>query len=141
MKLNVLDRLLTSNLLPAEGSFTNLKLLRVARENLSFTEEEHGELNFTQDGEQIKWNDFVTINKATGNKLEGDPELLAKMIAKNPDNFERKSSVPEKEIEIGEVVKGLIVKTLKKLDKEEKLQEQHMSLYLKFIEDEKAIKK
>jgi len=140
MKLNVLDRLLLLNMLPAEGSYTNLKLVREVREGLSFTEEEHGHLNFKTENEQIKWNDFITTNKATGEKLEGDPEFIVKMVAKNPDNFETKQAVGEKEIKIGEVAKGLIVKELKKLDKEEKLQENHMPLYGKFIEDEKAVK-
>lgn len=99
MELNVLERMLLLNLLPAEGSFTNLKLLRTARENLSFTEEENKQLNFRQKGDQILWTD----------------------------------SVDEKEIKIGEVVTQMIVKALQKLNKEEKLKTEHMSLYEKFI--------
>jgi len=55
MKLNVMERLLTQNLLPEKGSFTNLKLVRVARENLSFTEAENKALAFKQNGEQVTW--------------------------------------------------------------------------------------
>ena len=100
MKLNVLERLLLLNILPKEGTFTNLKLLRVARENLSFTEEENEALKFKQENDQIIW-----VNDAVG----------------------------DKEIDTGEVVKGLIVKELKKLDKEEKLKDEFLSLFEKFV--------
>ena len=63
MKLNVLERLVTLNLLPAEGSFTNLKLIRVAKEVLSFDEKEHKTLQFTQVGDQMTWNTAVIIEK------------------------------------------------------------------------------
>jgi len=102
MELNVLERLLVLNLLPKEGTFTNLKLLRVARENLSFTEEENKVLKFKQENDQIVW-----VNDA----------------------------VDAKEIDTGEVVKELIVKELKKLDKEEKLKDEFLSLYSKFIKE------
>ena len=46
MKLNVLERIVLLNILPQQGSFSNLKLLRVAKEALSFTEEENKLLNF-----------------------------------------------------------------------------------------------
>ena len=100
MELTILERLIVSNLLPAQGNFVNLKLLRVTRESLSFTEEENKLLNFRQEGDQMKWNDGV---------------------------------VEDKEIEIGEVVTQLIVKELKKLNDEEKLQNEQFSVYEKFL--------
>lgn len=107
MRLSVLDRLLLLNLLPAEGSFANLKLLRVAREELSFNEEENKSLNFRQEGEQMVWEDV---------------------------------SFPMQEVNLGKVVSDLIVKALEKLDKEEKLRAEHMSVCEKFLptpEDDK----
>ena len=101
MKLNVLERLLVLNLLPAEGSYTNLKLMRKAKENLSFTEDENKLLNFKQDGDSLRWADNV---------------------------------VPDKEIDIGEIVTQIIVKALKKLNDEAKLKLEHMSVYEKFVE-------
>jgi len=100
MTLNVLERLLLLNLLPAEGSYTNLKLMRKAKENLSFTEDENKLLNFKQDGDSLRWADNV---------------------------------VPDKEIDIGEIVTQIIVKALKKLSDEEKLKIEHESLYEKFV--------
>ena len=64
MVLNVLERLLLLNLLPAEGSYTNLKLMRKAKENLSFTEDENKLLAFKHEGEQLLWVDNVVEDKA-----------------------------------------------------------------------------
>jgi len=43
--------------------------------------------------------------------------------------------VPEKEITLGETAEGIIVKALKKLDKEMKLRAEHMTVYAKFIKE------
>ena len=101
MELSVLERLILLNLLPNEGNYANLKLLRVARESLSFTDEEHKVLKFKQEGDQMRWED---------------------------------GAVGEKEIKVGEVVSQLISKELKKLNSEEKLKEEHTSLYEKFVD-------
>ena len=63
MKMTVIERLVTLNLLPAEGSFTNLKLIRVAKEVLSFNEEEHKVLQFKQVENQVTWNTTVVLEK------------------------------------------------------------------------------
>ena len=43
VKLNVLERLTVASLLPEKGSFLNLKLVREAKEILSFSDKEHKE--------------------------------------------------------------------------------------------------
>lgn len=63
LTLTVLDRLLLLNLLPAEGSFTQLKLLRVAKEELSFSDKEHKTLNFKQNEANMTWTDDPVILK------------------------------------------------------------------------------
>lgn len=55
MKLGVFERLILLNILPKEGDFLTLKIIRKLREELSFTEAEHKELQFQQEGGQIKW--------------------------------------------------------------------------------------
>jgi hypothetical protein len=55
MLLSVFDRLILLNILPHEGDYTTLKILRQLREDLSFSEEEHAALQFTQDGTNMKW--------------------------------------------------------------------------------------
>lgn len=63
MKLSVSDRLTMLNLLPKEGTFVNLKLIRVAREELSFNEVENRALGFQQKGNQLTWDPKVVISK------------------------------------------------------------------------------
>ena len=102
MELGVFERLILLNILPREGDFTTLKIVRKMREGLSFTEEEHKALEFKQEDEgRIRW-------KQEADKL--------------------------KEISIGEKATDIIVEVLKKLNDTKKLQDQHYSLYEKFIE-------
>ena len=103
MKLSVMERLTVQGLLPQEANFTNLKLLRIARENLSFSEKELKILNVREGSEPgtIQWDEGV---------------------------------VSESDIELGETATGMIIDALKKLDGENKLTNNHFSLYEKFVE-------
>ena len=103
-RLSVIERLVLLNLLPKEGTFANLKLIRVARESLSFNDIENQKLKFVQTGEQVHWD------------MKGAVDIDAHF-----------------EIEIGDTVTQLVIDELKKLDKEGKLTDEHFSLYEKFI--------
>jgi len=61
MKLGVFNRLILLNILPKEGDFTTLKIVRKMRENLSFTEEEHKALKFVQDESSVKWDNAADV--------------------------------------------------------------------------------
>jgi hypothetical protein len=64
LKLNTFDRLILLNILPREGDFTTLKIIRKLRETLSFSEEEHKRLQFKQDGEgKVSWQTNGDIEK------------------------------------------------------------------------------
>jgi len=104
MELTVLERLVLQGLLSKEGNYTTLKLLRVAREALSFDDLENKRLNFFQDGDQIRWNEGVDIVK---------------------------------DIEIGETMSIEVAASLKKLEEEKKLRDEHFTLYEKFVESAK----
>jgi len=56
-ELTVLERLVLLNILPKEGDFTTIKLMRKLRESLSFDEEELKKIEFVQEGEQTRWNE------------------------------------------------------------------------------------
>jgi len=62
-ELTVIERLVLLNILPKEGDFTTIKLLRKLRENLSFDEDEHKKLEFVQDGDQVRWNQKALTDK------------------------------------------------------------------------------
>lgn len=55
MELRVYDRLILLNILPKEGDFTTLKIVRKLRESLSFTEEEHKNLEIKIDKGSVQW--------------------------------------------------------------------------------------
>lgn len=107
VKLNLFERLICMTLWPPEGSFTTLKIVRDMQMELAPTEEEI---------------------KLAGIK---DDLLTGGVLA------EDWTAVEDKEIVFGDVAKALIVGALEKLDGEEKLTQQHFSLYEKFVLEKK----
>ena len=105
MKLTVLERVIILGLLPQEANFLMLKLIRSVKEDLSFSDNEHKKLKFQ-----------VTKEGMTVWDKEADTKVL-------------------KKVEIGEIVTAEIVKALVKMNKEDKLKEEHITLYEKFIEN------
>ena len=63
MELSVLNRLLLLNVLPKEGNITTLRIVQKLREDLSFSEEEHKKLNFTQKGDSLTWDSVANVVK------------------------------------------------------------------------------
>ena len=63
MELTVKERLVLLNLLPNEGNFLTLRLMRKLREALSFDEEELKRLNVVQNGDRVSWDITVDIRK------------------------------------------------------------------------------
>ena len=55
MELGVFDRLILLNILPKEGDFTTIKIVRKLREDLSFSEEEHKALEFKFEEANVQW--------------------------------------------------------------------------------------
>lgn len=56
MKLTVFERIVLLGILPEQGSFLTLRIVRQLREGLSFTETELKALDLKQNGEQVTWN-------------------------------------------------------------------------------------
>lgn len=100
MKLNIKERLVLLAVLPAEGNFLTLKIVRKLRENLSFSEEELEQYKFKEDNSRLTWDE---------------------------------TNQEPKDVVIGKEGKKIIKDALKKLDKEEKLKEDHVSVYEKFV--------
>jgi hypothetical protein len=55
MKLLVHERLLLLEMLPKAGNLTTIKLLRVAKEDLSFNDKENKALKFVQEEGMLNW--------------------------------------------------------------------------------------
>ena len=139
MLLNVLERLIVMGLLPDKDNYTNLKLLRVARESLSFTEEENKLLNFRMQEVNGKsntiWDQSHLVAKATQERVDGDVETQTKLVLAKPEDFEMVPIVGEVDIELGEVVTNIITKTLKTLEEAtpSELEDKHFTIYEKFV--------
>lgn len=63
MKLSTFDRLILLNILPKEGDFTTLKIVRKLRETLSFSEAEHKALQFSQNEGKVTWRTEGDVEK------------------------------------------------------------------------------
>ncbi len=66
MLLKLRDRLGVLGVLPKEGDFLTLKIIRKLQDELSFTEEEIKELEIVQSNGQIKW----SAEKDVGKEIE-----------------------------------------------------------------------
>jgi len=107
-KLIVGERFALLGILPNEGNFATLKVVRKLREDLSLTEEE------------IKHFDVKQIPTSSGNvSLTWNSE----------------KATEEKDFEFGEFSVELIKAKLKKLEEDKKLTNEHFSIYEKFVED------
>jgi len=109
MELNTFERLLLRNIMPQiQGwNYAHMKEARELIEGL-FTEEEETDLQFEQEGTQVKWK----VAKEDGTPI---PQ--------------------ERDIPVSDGLKSKIGKFLKQLDREEKLGFEHMTLCTKFIDD------
>lgn len=137
MRFSVLERLILLNLLPKEGTYANLKQLRVVRERLAFTDAENKSLAFrtvgTDTATRTVWNNEALVVKATGRAPELTGEDLTKAMAANPEDYEMRPVCPDKEIFTGEVIDAMVTKALMGLEEQAALQEEHISLYEKFV--------
>ena len=63
MLLTVRERLILQSVLPQEGDFLTLKILRNLQEDLSFTEEEIATYKFVQSDGKVTWDNKVEQSK------------------------------------------------------------------------------
>lgn len=107
MKLNVAERIALLPVLPKEGDFTTLKILRELQEKIGFSEDD--------------FKKFKLVTKVTdaGSRIEWDPKEGAKEVG----------------IELGEKALEIVKEALLSLDKSKKLKPEQMTLYEKFVQE------
>ena len=111
MFLSLTDRFMLLEILPAQGDFATLKIVRKLREALSLTETEFKEYGVRTAGQTLDDGTVVPEGRIAWNAAGNEP----------------------KDIPIGEKATDLIVEALKRLDREKQLTEQHIGLYELFI--------
>lgn len=77
-KFSVMERLLMSNLLPAEGDIVTLKIVRDLKGELSFTEQEVTELKMKQVDEMVYWDTTNPLVK----EIEIGPKGMSLIVDK-----------------------------------------------------------
>jgi len=63
MKLNILDRLVLLQILPPEGNFVTLKIVRDLAHNLSLSEKEIADWEVRIDATEVHWNPEANVEK------------------------------------------------------------------------------
>ena len=63
MELSVFERILLLNILPREGDFKTLKVVRKLQDDTGFSEDELKALQFKQDGARTEWRREADIPK------------------------------------------------------------------------------
>jgi hypothetical protein len=105
MKLNITERISLFDLLPKEGHFADLITLRKARGIFALTEQEIIDLQYREEETQ---NGRVAY-------------------------FDNNKAAEEKDLPVDEWTTRTIQKALAKIEKDGKLSEKMMSLYMKFV--------
>lgn len=88
MKVNLTigDRFTILSMLPVEGNFATLKLLRKLREMLSLTQEEINEYEVKQIGDQITWSNGVKTTEMIFGDYDSE---MVRNTLKNLDDEEK----------------------------------------------------
>jgi hypothetical protein len=84
---------MVQSLLPEKGSFTNLKLVRVAREVLSFDDLENKKLQFRKEGDRLEWVENVVEDKDI--KLG---EVVTEMMKKTLKELDQKEELTAQQL-------------------------------------------
>ena len=107
MELNIGERVALLNVLPPEGNVVTLRIVRDLQGVLSFTEEE-----------LKKWK--------MKNRMQPDGRAFV--------TWDSDFANETKNIEIGDVAKGIIVEQLKLLESQKRLRLEMLDLYEKFVD-------
>jgi len=132
MKLTVYERIVLQNILPAQGDFITLKLVRKLKEALAFSEKEIAEIDFRN-----HWKCPKCEKVELAAEIVKCPDCDIYMIPAGQVTWDEvKAKKVIKDVHTGDTMLALCKTTLKKLSDEQQLTEQHFSLYSKFVEAE-----
>ena len=142
-KLTLGDRFTILSILPAEGNFATLKIMRKLREQMSLNETEIKEYNVVQIFEEhtvaIKnaKTDEEAVTVATKTYGADNAQRIAMgirngTIKSNQTTWEKGEKTAE--IEFGEFAENLIKEQLKKMNEANKLEDRHFEIFEIFVE-------
>ena len=129
MQLTVFERLMLQSMLPQEGDFITLKLVRKLKESLAFSEKEISEINFKNHWKCPKCNKV----ELSANIIKCQDCGIYMIPAGQVTWDEEKAINVIKDVHMGKAMLNLCETALQKLSDEKKLTEQHISLFEKFV--------
>lgn len=132
MQLTVFERLVLQSILPQEGDFITLKLVRKLKESLAFSEKEIAEIDFKNHWKCPKC-DKVELSAQV---IKCQDCGIYMQPAGQVTWDETKAVNVVKDVHLGRAMHEFCRSALQKLSEEKKLTEQHFSLYTKFVEVE-----
>ena len=80
-KLNVGERIIISQILPKEGNFVTLKLIRDLQSKIGITADEHSEYEIVQENDIVRWNEKGKEEKSFDFKTK-ELEIISKELEK-----------------------------------------------------------
>ena len=80
-KLGVRDRLVLLGSLPPEGNLATIRIVRELRENLSFSEAEHADLQMVEADGQLRWKEGAIPDRAIEIGAKGQ-EIIRSALSK-----------------------------------------------------------
>jgi len=130
MNLTVAERLVLQNILPKEGDYVTVKLVRKLRESLAFSEKEIADINF-----QNHWK----CPKCGKVELSADvlkcEDCGIYMIPAGAVTWdEEKAGKVVKDVHLGKAMLKLCETSLQRLSDEKALKDEQLSLYEKFLQ-------
>ena len=128
MLLTVAERFALAGLLPPQGDILTLKDLRQLKEELAISEEDRKEVQFFNEFKCPQC-EAIGVFAAPVKCGKCDVWLMATGQV-GCSNWEFEKDVP-----IPDCLKEIITATLKKMNDDKKLEEKHITLYAKFVEE------
>lgn len=127
MKFSIQERVALLGLLPKQGNYLNLKILRKLKESLSFNESELESIDFQQT--------FVCPTCAKEIISPSPVTCEECKVTMQPSGavFWTQSKDPMKDVHLGKQALKLCREALEKLNEEENLEENLMGLYEKVV--------
>jgi len=131
MKLTVQERVVLVTILPAEGDYTTIKLVRKLRESLSFSEEEHKQLNFRNRYDCPKCEAEVYASSPIKCENKECKKFNQYMKQSNFLTWNEDVNIV-KDVHMGSKSKELLKSTLQKFSDEKRLNETYLDVYERF---------
>lgn len=148
--LNVGERILTLQVLPAENDYSTIRIIRGLKEKFGLSPEDHEEFEIQKYFKYLMSESkklAEEANKEENKDKKEDMLAESEFLAEKSEELKKKGlenivwnakGDEEKEFELKNKELEIIKSSLEKLSKEKKLSSRHLSIYEKFVKPEES---